>query len=73
MNRDCQKWVSVWNYGYTDLVLWRALKILGIDPPAAPVGETVRVRGVGFGATQGTSTITFNGIDGVTDFMVRHI
>ena len=59
---DCQKWVSVWNYGYADLVLWRALKILGIDPPAAPVGETVSVRGVGFGATKGTSTITFNGV-----------
>jgi hypothetical protein len=59
---DCQKWVSVWNYGYADLVLWRALKILGINPPAAPVGETVSVRGVGFGATKGTSTITFNGV-----------
>jgi hypothetical protein len=58
----CQKWVSVWNYGYTDLILWRSLKILGIDPSAAPVGETVRVRGVGFGATKGTSTITFNGV-----------
>jgi hypothetical protein len=57
-----QKWVSVWNYGYADLVLWRALKILGIDPPAAPVGETVRVRGVGFGATKGSSTITFNDV-----------
>jgi hypothetical protein len=59
---ECQKWVSVWNYGYTDLVLWRSLKILGIDPSAAPVGETVQVRGVGFGATKGTSTISFNGV-----------
>lgn len=58
----CKKWVTVWNYGYTDLVLWRALKILGIDPPAAQVGVQVKVRGTGFGKTKGTSTITFGGI-----------
>jgi hypothetical protein len=59
---DCQKWVSVWNYGYSDLVLWRALKIHSIDPPAARVGVEVSIRGVGFGKTKGTSTVTFNGI-----------
>jgi hypothetical protein len=59
---QCQKWVSVWNYGYADLVLWRALKIYSIDPPTAPVGQTVRVKGVGFGQTKGMSTITFNGV-----------
>jgi hypothetical protein len=58
----CQKWVTVWNYGYADLVLWRALKILSIDPPAAQVGVQVKVRGSGFGKTKGTSTITFGGI-----------
>jgi hypothetical protein len=58
----CQKYVSVWNYGYADLVLWRALKILGIDPPAAQVGVLVKVRGTGFGNSEGTSTITFGGV-----------
>jgi hypothetical protein len=57
-----KRWVSVWNRGYSDLVLWRAFKITAIDPPAATVGTPVKVYGAGFGGTQGTSTITFNGI-----------
>jgi hypothetical protein len=59
---DCQKWVSVWTRGYSDLVLWRALKIYFIDPPQAQVGTPVQIHGIGFGTTQGTSTITFSGI-----------
>lgn len=59
---SCQEWVSVWNYGYSDLVLWRALRITSIEPPAAQVGSQVVVKGVGFGKTQTTSTITFGGI-----------
>src|SRR5262249_32285314 len=35
--------------------------ITGLNPSSAPVGTQVQVNGSGFGATQGSSTITFNG------------
>ena len=34
-----------------------------LDPEQGPVGETVRIKGKNFGATQGTSTVTFNGVE----------
>ena len=40
-----------------------APKIDGIDPGAAEVGTSVVISGSGFGASQGTSTVTFNGVD----------
>jgi YD repeat-containing protein len=33
-----------------------------ISPSAAPIGATVNVRGTNFGSTQGSSTVTFNGV-----------
>jgi YD repeat-containing protein len=36
--------------------------ISGISPTAGPAGTSVTVSGTNFGATQGTSTITFNGV-----------
>lgn len=56
------RWVSIWNQGHSDLVMWNALRITSIDPPEAIVGSTVRVRGVGFGEQQLTSTIQFGGV-----------
>jgi hypothetical protein len=56
------RWVSIWNKGYSDLVFWGALRITSIDPPAAQVGSPVTIRGVGFGDSQGTSTLKFNSI-----------
>ena len=56
------RWVSIWNKGYSDLVFWSALRITSIDPPAAQVGSPVTIRGVGFGASQGSSTVKFSGI-----------
>jgi RHS repeat-associated protein len=35
--------------------------INGVSPSSGPVGTQVQVNGVGFGATQGSSAITFNG------------
>jgi len=35
--------------------------ILTLNPVSAPVGTSVQISGGGFGATQGTSTVTFNG------------
>jgi IPT/TIG domain-containing protein len=35
--------------------------ITSLSPTSAPVGSTVTITGTGFGATKGTSTVTFNG------------
>jgi YD repeat-containing protein len=40
--------------------------ILSIAPPAGLVGSPVTINGSNFGATQGTSTVTFNGTPAVT-------
>jgi hypothetical protein len=37
--------------------------ITGIAPPSAVVGTSVTITGTSFGATQGASTVTFNGVD----------
>lgn len=39
-----------------------AVSIGSIAPPAGPLGTQVTVSGVGFGSTQGTSTISFNNV-----------
>lgn len=39
--------------------------IIDINPPAATIGASVTIRGNVFGATQGTSTVTFNGVSAV--------
>src|SRR5208283_3096049 len=36
--------------------------ITSLTPPAAPVGGTVTLSGIGFGASQGTSQVQFNGV-----------
>lgn len=36
--------------------------ITSVSPASAPVGATVTITGPNFGATQGTSTVTFNGV-----------
>lgn len=56
------RWVSIWNQGHSDLVMWNALRITSVTPSEAPVGSTVTVRGVGFGTLQSSSTISFGGI-----------
>ena len=38
--------------------------ISSVSPASGPVGTTVRVTGANFGATQGTSTVAFNGVNG---------
>ena len=37
--------------------------ISGLAPSSGPVGTTVQINGIGFGASQGTSTVQFNGIN----------
>jgi hypothetical protein len=36
--------------------------ITSVDPPEGPVGTEVMILGTSFGATQGSSTVTFNGV-----------
>jgi len=38
--------------------------IISLSPTSAPVGNSVTITGTSFGATQGTSTVTFNGTVG---------
>jgi len=40
--------------------------ITSIDPPEAEIGQEVTIQGQYFGTSQGTSTITFNGVDAGT-------
>jgi len=39
-----------------------APSISGLSPTSGPVGTSVTISGTNFGATQGTSTVTFNGV-----------
>ena len=38
--------------------------ISGLSPDSGPVGTSVAITGTSFGDTQGTSTVTFNGVEG---------
>lgn len=48
--------------GYVDTEVPRAIDV-GAAPNVLPVGERRVVRGFGFGATQGTGTVTLGGVD----------
>ena len=39
-----------------------SLSIIGLSPTSGTVGQGVVINGNGFGDTQGTSTVTFNGL-----------
>ncbi|MGA3328997.1 MAG: IPT/TIG domain-containing protein, partial [Terriglobia bacterium] len=39
-----------------------APSISALTPTGGPVGASVSITGSGFGATQGSSTVTFNGV-----------
>ena len=39
--------------------------ISGISPQSAPIGTAVAITGINFGSSQGTSTVTFNGVAAV--------
>ena len=45
----------------TTVLVSAAPKITALSPTAGPVGTSVTITGSGFGSTQGTSTVTFNG------------
>ena len=40
-----------------------AIKHNGLSPDSGPVGTSVKVKGLNFGASQGESTVTFNGVE----------
>ena len=51
------------NYDSTVVVpLPKRPNVSGLSPAAGPVGTSVTVGGANFGATQGASTVTFNGV-----------
>ncbi|HKV64028.1 MAG TPA: IPT/TIG domain-containing protein [Candidatus Acidoferrum sp.] len=59
--------VSISNNGGAVLAAFKAASgtlspsITSLTPPSGPVGSSVTIAGANFGASQGTSTITFNG------------
>jgi hypothetical protein len=50
----------------TDIVTAPTISMLsswsGLIPPSGPIGSSVYITGLNFGATQGASTVTFNGV-----------
>jgi len=60
--------VSISNNGGAMLAAFRAASgtlppsITSLTPPSGPVGTPVTIAGTNFGASQGTSTVTFNGV-----------
>ena len=49
------------NFTVTDPV--PAINDNGLSPDSGPVGTSVKVKGLNFGASQGESTVTFNGVE----------
>src|SRR4029453_16766588 len=47
---------------YTLRVLLSRVEVTSVSPTSAPIGSTVTIAGSGFGASQGSSTVTFNGV-----------
>jgi YD repeat-containing protein len=47
---------------YTVRITLSSVQVTSVSPPAAVVGSTVTITGSGFGAAQGASTVTFNGV-----------
>ena len=44
----------------------------GLSPDSGPVGTSVKVKGLNFGASQGESTVTFNGTSATADELERY-
>lgn len=65
---ECQKWVSVWDDGHGDLVLWSAFKIFSLTPTSGAGDTQVEIRGIGFGHPRGAnSTATLGGVELTVD------
>jgi hypothetical protein len=47
---------------YTVRVTLSSVQVTSVSPTSAPVGATVTITGTGFGAVQGSSTVTFGGV-----------
>jgi YD repeat-containing protein len=47
---------------YTVRITLSSVQVTSVSPPSAAVGSTVTIAGSGFGASQGSSTVTFNGV-----------
>ena len=45
-------------------------QVTGVSPASGPVGTPVQITGSGFGPTQGTSALTFNGKSAVVATLV---
>ena len=45
--------------------------ITGLSPTSGPIGASITITGTSFGATQGTSTVTFNGRGGHDDLQLE--
>jgi hypothetical protein len=54
-------------YGVSDFSLWMAFRLISITPSAGRSGTSVKLRGLGFGPDQGTSFVTFGGIEASID------
>jgi hypothetical protein len=47
---------------YTVRVTLSSVQVTSVSPTSAPIGSTITIAGTGFGASQGSSTVTFNGV-----------
>jgi len=47
---------------YTVRVTLSRVQVTSVSPTSAPIGSAVTIAGNGFGASQGSSTVTFNGV-----------
>jgi len=63
------RWVTLMYNGASDFALWNSLTINSLVPDRGSSGTEVNVWGTGFGNSQETSTIEFNGVTAtVTDW-----
>jgi hypothetical protein len=56
-----------YDWGYTGaytvrITLGSGLQVTSLTPTSGPVGQAVTISGTGFGGSQGSSTVTFNGV-----------
>jgi len=47
---------------YTVRITLSSVQVTSMSPTSAPIGSTVTIAGSGFGPSQGSSTVTFNGV-----------
>ena len=47
---------------YTVRVTLSSVQVTSVSPTSAPIGKPITIAGSGFGASQGSSTVTFNGV-----------